>query len=520
MKLSTLREDSQKAGKINQKTELEIAPGNKIKYYPKSYNEKDGVSFLIGSAGKEKSLFLLSGDANNAIIQEFEGNIIENSQIENVKTVKKCPLNQKNSALVQKYFEFARPVVIGLINSFGFGDRLGLANAGHIRALEGYDFKPIFAQQSIRELTRTQRKPNEVMDAAVWAVFQEGYKGGFGADADHLKTTDDIDLMMNAGYKTFTFDPGEHVVNEADSLSESELEKNAESLPWAGLNDTFAAMLERYVGKSFKISEDFEINADKPAALKALVKYGKALAHIKKMSDYLNQKYAAQPSEIEVSVDETESVTSPFEHFFIANELKRLGVKFVSLAPRFVGDFEKGIDYKGDLDLFKKEYTKHVSITNYFGTYKISLHSGSDKFSVYRVIGGMHSGYVHVKTAGTSYLEAIKVVATKDTALFREILDYSSGLYEVEKKSYHVSADINKVKKGKDYSDRELKELFNINDVRQILHVTYGRVLTDKDESGKYIFREKIYSCLIENEDLHYEYLINHFHRHLDPFNE
>ncbi len=130
----------------------------------------------------------------------------------------------------------------------------------------------------------------------------------------------------------------------------------------------------------------------------------------------------------------------------------------------------------------------------------------------------MHSGYVHVKTAGTSYLEALKVVASKETSLFREILDYSAGLYEVEKKSYHVSADIKKVKKASEYNDKELKELFNINDIRQILHVTYGRVLTDKNDSGKYLFRENIYKCLIENEDLHYEYLITHFHRHLDPF--
>lgn len=284
------------------------------------------------------------------------------------------------------------------------------------------------------------------------------------------------------------------------------------------MKDTFTAMLDRYVGKNYKIADDFEIKVEKSDVLKALVKYGKALAHIKKMSDYINEKYSNLPSELEVSVDETDSVTSPFEHFFIANELKRLGVSFVSLAPRFVGDFEKGIDYKGDLDLFRVEYTKHVKITDYFGTYKISLHSGSDKFSVYRVIGGMNTGFVHVKTAGTSYLEALKVVATKDTTLFRKILDYSTGLYEEEKKTYHVSADINKVKKADEYSDSELKDLFASNDVRQILHVTYGRVLTDKNDAGKYIFREQIYNCLIENEALHYDYLITHFHKHLEPF--
>ncbi len=70
------------------------------------------------------------------------------------------------------------------------------------------------------------------MDAAVWAVFQEGYKNGFGSDADHLKTTDDIDLMINAGFTMLTFDPSEYVINEADSLEIPELEKKTETLNW------------------------------------------------------------------------------------------------------------------------------------------------------------------------------------------------------------------------------------------------------------------------------------------------
>ena len=159
MKLSTLREDSIKVGKSNQKIDLGLTQDYQIKYYPKSYNEKNGISFIIGTIGNEKSLFLISGIPDNELIKEFEGNKVENSLIEDAKVIKKCPLNQKNSEMLQKHFEFTRPKVIGLVNSFGFGDRLGLANAGHIRALEGYDFVPIFAQQSVRELTRTHRKP-------------------------------------------------------------------------------------------------------------------------------------------------------------------------------------------------------------------------------------------------------------------------------------------------------------------------------------------------------------------------
>jgi tagaturonate epimerase len=244
------------------------------------------------------------------------------------------------------------------------------------------------------------------------------------------------------------------------------------------------------------------------------------MVQIKKLHDYLKKNYSDFGYEMEISIDETDTVTTPFEHFFIVNEMKRLNVEFVSLAPRFIGGFEKGIDYKGNIETFKKEYLKHAAISDYLGFYKLSFHSGSDKFSVYDAVADLKKGIVHVKTAGTSYLEALKVLAVHYPETFKEILDYSKNIYEEEKRSYHVSADINKIKSGKEYKDDELVGLFNVNDVRQVLHVAYGKILTDKTSDGKYIFRDKIYDCLNKHEDTHYKFLIRHFNRHLDPLSK
>jgi len=161
---------------------------------------------------------------------------------------------------------------------------------------------------------------------------------------------------------------------------------------------------------------------------------------------------------------------------------------------------------------------QHVAIAEHFGFYKISFHSGSDKFRIYEAVGTLKQTHIHVKTAGTSYLEALKVIAMKAPILFREILDYSVNLFDTERKSYFVSADMKKIKPGAQYKDNELAGLFDSNDVRQALHVTYGRVLTDKNENGKYIFRDRIYDYLKKNEELHYELIIKHFDRHLQPF--
>ena len=489
-----------------------------LQIYLKSVHEFVDEIFFIAKTGKKKLLYIYYEDSGNKVASKFEGSVITFNGTEQFY-LKKCEQNSFNRRMLQTLFEFTNPQIMGLTDTFGFGDRLGLANPAHLRSLSGSHFKPILAQQSIRELTRTNRTPGEVMDAAVWSVFQEGYHNGFGADADHLKTKDDIDLMVKNGFTMFTFDPSKYVHNEADTFREDELDEIIRKQKWQELKTNFDDLMLDYVDKEIKINEDYSIRATEDNLKRALIKYGNALVHIKNMYDHLKRKHPNYESEVEVSVDETESVTSPFEHYFIANELKQLGVKLISLAPRFIGDFEKGIDYNGDLDLFRDEYIKHISIAKYFGTYKLSLHSGSDKFSVYKVIGNLKLGVTHVKTAGTSYLEALKVVAVKEPKVFREILDYSRNLYEKEKHSYHVSADPNKVNEANSYSDEELIGLFNSDDCRQILHVTFGRILTDKNEDGCFLFKERIFKCLNENEELHYKFLIDHFHKHLDPFN-
>ncbi len=202
----------------------------------------------------------------------------------------------------------------------------------------------------------------------------------------------------------------------------------------------------------------------------------------------------------------------------VASELKRLGVKWVGLAPRFVGDFEKGIDYRGDLDVFKTEYLKHLAIAETFGPYKISIHSGSDKFGVYRTIGEIGSGGVHVKTAGTSYLEALRAIAVCDPGLFREILDFARSLYEHERRTYHVSGELERVPAATTLDDEALVRLLDDEDARQVLHVTFGRVLTERDPDGRTLFKDRIMAVLRENEDVHFGNLVTHFRRHTEPF--
>lgn len=497
---------------------LSVSPGVTPAVYPNSIHRQKDDFLFIGREGTEKCLFIVFLGASRSVAVKFGGDTILSGAADDAISVLRCPLNHHNATAIQQLFPFTRPALIGSQNSFGLGDRLGLANPAHLRAVAGTDIKPVLAQQSIRELTRIGRSPEDVMDAAVWAVFQEAYTGEFGADADHLKTINDIDFMIKAGFVMFTFDPGDYVVNEADFLPLEKLKVRAKELPWDELRDSFDACVDRYVNTTIRLSDEFILQPSRDDVLRALTKYGQVIAHTLKMYKHLENVCRDRPFEVELSVDETESVTQPFEHYLVANELTRLGVTLVSLAPRFVGYFEKGIDYRGDLGVFKEEFRKHLAIAKQMGGYKISLHSGSDKFSVYEVIGSLKTeGNFHVKTAGTSYLEALRTVARVEPGLFREILGFSRGVYHSEKATYHVSAHVDSVPHGGECDDENLMALFARNDARQVLHVAFGKVLTARVENGDFLFRDRIVNCLKANEDIHYAFLIEHIRKHITP---
>ncbi|HEX7071135.1 MAG TPA: tagaturonate epimerase family protein, partial [Rhodothermales bacterium] len=408
-------------------------------------------------------------------------------------------------------FPWTRPVTLGLKPSVGCGDRLGLATPGHVRAVRDHRLVPIFPQQSIREMTRTGREPIDVMDDAVWGVFEEGWRNGFGADADHLKTFEDVDRTVEAGFTFFTIDPSAYVDNDADADDASTLRAKAERLPWDELRTQFDDYRRSYVGISHRIGDE-EASFDDESFLRAIVKYSAAVAHTARMHRHLQEQMAGRPFELEMSVDETETPTSILEHYFVASELRRLGVAVVSLAPRFVGRLEKGVDYIGDLTEFERSLVQHVAIARQMGPYKLSLHSGSDKFSLYPIFARLAGNLFHLKTAGTSYLEALRAIARIDAGLFRKILGFAIERYETDKATYHVSAELSNVPSPASLSDAQLPDLLDDFDSRQVLHVTFGSVLTRDEFSGP------IRAALIRDEEVHYEAVKRYFDRHLAPF--
>ncbi len=480
-----------------------------ITFYDTSvHNHEDSLLFIV-KIGIEKYLLVI-GDSLG-----FDGiEMIIDSEL----TLLKCELNPLNAQNLRDKFDFTRPILIGNIDSFGFGDRLGNAGVAHVRSLTHHKFVPILAQQSIRELTRTRRTAIEVLDAASWAVFTAGYHAGFGADGDHIKTTEDLDYFISAGYTMFTVDPSDFINEDVKTLSQEHLVAAYEELPWNELSDSPNQFLLRLQAQEISFGSALVVQPSESEIMEGMVKYGRVITHTKKLQEHLKSNYPDYPFELELSVDESKHPTSIFEHYLIVSELQKLGVELVSFAPRFCGDFEKGIEFKGDIDEFVNEFVLHNEIAKQFNKYKLSIHSGSDKFMIYQAIGSLEAGNVHVKTAGTSYLEALRAISACDPNLFREIMTFSIKRFEEDKKTYHISAHLDHVRDPNHMKDEDLKTYLDDNHARQVLHVTYGSVLSGDYEESK-SFKSRILKSLAEHEELYHDVLLSHFEKHLSAFN-
>lgn len=472
--------------------------------YPNSIKVKGEACFFIAKHNKNKFLIIYG---NDAAAYGFNGSSFVIGGIPG----KICNLDVKNCKVLHEVFPFTRPSCQKGHNiSLGLGDRLGLASAGHIRLIRNYDVFPVLAQQSIRELNLTGRTYEDVLCAASWSVFQEGYTKGFGADGDHLKHPDEVLMAINSGFTMITLDCSEHIDNTAAVLDASGVNQKYALIPLELRLD----LESRYQGKEFNLKSGTSISFSSAVEFKrAVLVY---LGAIKFAADIFNSviKACGKSIDFEISIDETSTPTSPESHYFVASELIRGGVEITSLAPRFCGTLEKGIDYKGDVLQFEREFAIHAKIAEHFG-YKISVHSGSDKFSIFPFIGKHSMQRYHLKTAGTNWLEAVRIIALKDPQLFRRIYKFAVSRLEEAKKYYHISADPGNVSDIDTLSDSELPELLNCNDSRQILHITYGLILNERNEKSQFIFKDEIFHVLNEFEEDYYKALESHIGKHL-----
>lgn len=473
--------------------------GSGIKVYEQSNNQHEGTRIVMVKKGTAKYI-LAAG--TGPLMEELKGDIQDGSKI--------CPLTHENRLVINRYFDFTVPKAFGKrIATIGLGDRLGLAGPGHINTISGKDVKPILAQQSIRELDLTGRDYKEVVDAACFAVLQEGYKDGFGADGDHLKLEKDIEMALELGFTMLTLDCSDKIDNEIEGLPEEAIRQKYNQLS----EDIRKHYENKYLEQNFRIGEH-RIGFNELSLMKNVLIYHEAVNYMIHIYKTYIQK-SGREIDFEISIDETMTPTDPESHFLVAKELYDREIDIFSMAPRFCGEFQKGIDYIGDIGQFEKELALHAAIADHFG-YKLSIHSGSDKFSVFPIIGKYTGGRFHVKTAGTNWLEAVRTVARVNPDLYRRMHQYAYNHFDEAKAYYHVTTEIEKIKPLQEVSDNELPSYMDDDNARQLIHITYGILLQAMDGNGNSLFKQAFYDTLIEQEEAYEQSLIQHIGRHLE----
>jgi len=471
--------------------------------YPGSVKFADGAYFFMARTEQGKRLVVL-GEGKAA--GDFAGEVVSG--------VKFCALNADNAAALRRHFPWTAPVPIGRRASFGTGDRLGVATPGHLLAFEPYEIFPVLAQQSMRELGRTGRTAQDVIDDAGWGAFQAGYVGTFAADADHIKKINEALDCYRLGFTMFTIDASDQINPKAVHLSDEEALAGFRKIP------AYQEIAGRYKGKNWNFSSGgIKVNitfSDTELARCALV-YHQAVEHMARLYHELRKASGGEGHfDFEVSVDETETDTTERDHVFVATELAARGVRWQSLAPKFTGQFQKGIDYIGDAAKFEQQFAAHALIAENLGHYKISVHSGSDKFSIFPLVGRYTAGYFHLKTAGTSWLEAVRVIAVKNPGLYRRMHNFALEHFEQDRASYHVTTNLAAIPPVDSLTDSELPALMDKADSRQLLHITYGSLLSSKDSAGEFLFRDEIYGTLYDYEQTYYQMLERHIGRHIE----
>ncbi|HEX9614346.1 MAG TPA: tagaturonate epimerase family protein, partial [Bacteroidota bacterium] len=285
--------------------------------------------------------------------------------------------------------------------SFGIGDRFGAEGAAQLRAFvrareEGVDIVPVW-NKSNREHTIIGTLPGDTRTEADLAVKDCSWKLAYYVDADHIGL-ETVDRFIDSS-NFFTIDVADYIGKPADS----------------GRTSRFIESMKRFKGKLRipGIDEPFEVTEDLLAGIAR--KYLFALEEAGKVCRAIREKKGEHGFIPEVSVDEAAQPQTPAELFFILAAAAEEGIPLQTVAPKFTGAFLKGVDYVGDVDQFAREFEDDIAVLAHAvkvfdlpPNLKLSVHSGSDKFSLYP---RMHATLkktgagLHVKTAGTTWLE-------------------------------------------------------------------------------------------------------------------
>ncbi|MCX6167734.1 MAG: tagaturonate epimerase family protein [Ignavibacteriales bacterium] len=405
--------------------------------------------------------------------------------------------------------------------SIGIGDRFGKECIPQLEAIQlanqnGIDLVPVW-NKSYREHSIIGSNPSNTQKIIQSAVKEFKWNKSFYLDADHI-TLKSVDHFLDYS-NFFTLDVGEFINKRA---SDEEI-------------NSFLKIVSSFKGKVKIDGLEKMYDVDGSLLLMVAEKYLAAIKEAGKIYRHILSKKSDGDFVVEVSFDEVDQAQSPIDLFFILAAVAQEKIPIQTIAPKFVGKFLKGIDYIGDLTEFENEFKEIILIIEQSKkifdlpqNLKLSVHSGSDKFSIYPIIKKIikkHNTGIHVKTAGTTWLEEliglalsgdrglslVKDIYTEGYQRYDELLQPYLHSVEIQKYKLPTPAEVNTWDQEKLIAalrHEPLSKTLNVN-LRQLLHISF-RIAAEKgiiyydamDEA-----RTSINRCVTENL----------FERHIKP---
>jgi len=400
--------------------------------------------------------------------------------------------------------------------SFGIGDRFTRQGKALLAAVieakkQGVDITPVW-NKSHREHTIIGTQPMSVRTEAEQAVGAMSWKGSYFVDADHIGLKN-VDLFIKAS-DFFTLDVADFIGRPAD---EDEIRK-------------FVGKFRRYSGTVTLAGSGETLDITERQIEMTARKYLYAARQAGEIYHHIESVKGAGNFITEVSMDETDAPQTPVEMLFILAAIAGQQVPVQTIAPKFTGRFNKGVDYIGDVARFAKEFEQHLGViavaVKEFGlakNLKLSVHSGSDKFAIYGAINKAIKRFgagLHVKTAGTTWLEELAGLALAGgdgPAIAKQIYREAFSRLDELCKPYATVIDIKKERLPEPavvekWTGEELADAMRHNqkcrgynrDLRQLLHIGYkiaaemGTQFTDAIEKYEQIIAANVTENIYE----------------------
>ncbi len=285
--------------------------------------------------------------------------------------------------------------------SLGTGDRFAHQGKAQLKASllakeAGIEITPVW-NKSHREHKTIKSGPADVRKEADNTVKELGWAEAYFVDADHINMNNVDEFIPYSDF--FTLDVADYIGNPPEKADADDFVKRYRIF--------LGELTIPGIGQPFHITEEFlkELANNFLVAIKEAEKIYNHIEKVKGKGNFIT----------EVSMDEVETPQTPAELFFILAEIAAKGIPAQTIAPKFTGRFNKGVDYVGDIKQFTKEFEEDIlvirQVVKEFGlpeNLKLSVHSGSDKFSIYEPMNRLikkHNTGLHIKTAGTTWLE-------------------------------------------------------------------------------------------------------------------